>query len=167
MSRTDQLRRGGARERGGGGGGAPFVKWPDRYSWVEGRVVTTWEGKYGLSATVEVTVVSDGLQAKGKTEDGEPFIRPITPGVEVNVGLNYATLEGTIKPDDEGKYFHVAFEGWGETKNGDRYRVFAVLEVDAPDAERAEPGKNAPTTEEVKSGMSREESYEPADDLPF
>lgn len=142
MSRTDDLRQGGARERGGSGGGAPFVKWPDTYAWVEGDVVDVWEGKYGLSATLNVTNASaPAPDAKGRTEDGEQYVRPITPGAEINVGLNYSTLEGTITKDDVGKHFHVAFEGWGEAKSGDRYRVFAVLEV-PHEGEGATPGEN-------------------------
>lgn len=130
MSRTNELRRGGAQERGGGGGGgAPFVAWHDCYAWVEGEVVNVWSGKYGDTATMAVTAVSDGLEAKGKTEDGQPLQRPVTAGTEVNVGLNYATLKETIRAEDKGRRFHVAFEGWGESKNGDRYRIFAVLEL--------------------------------------
>jgi hypothetical protein len=129
MSRTEELRRGGATERGGGGGGAPFVRWPDSYAFIEGRVINVWTGKYGDTATLHVTGASPGLQAGGKTEDGEKYARKVTPGTEVNVGLNYASLQGTISAADQGAHFHIAFEGWGETKKGDRFRMFAVLET--------------------------------------
>lgn len=146
MSRTEELRRGGARERGGAGGGAPFVKWPDRYAFIEGEVIDHWTGKYGDAVTIAVRNVSNGLEAKGKTEDGQVFQRQITAGTEVNVGLNYAALEGTIREEDRGRQFHIAFEGWGESKNGDRFRIFAVLEVPeiATDKEPASVYSDAP-----------------------
>lgn len=137
MSRTDDLRRGGARERGGGGG-APFVKFGDSYAWVEGHVTGFWTGKYGEVATLTVTNASAGLEAVGKDEDGEKYRVAVETGMEANVGLNNAALEGRILESDRGKHFHVAFEGWGETKDGQNFRQFAVLEIppDESDADR-------------------------------
>lgn len=162
MSRTDELRRGGAKERGGGGGGTPFVKWGERYAWVEGDILKLWEGKYGKSATVRVTRHSDDIQAAGKTEEGEKYIRPIAPGQEVNVGLNYAALEGAVTDSDEGRRFHFAFEGWGESKNGDRYRVFTVLEL--PEDEGGAAAEDEPEGETVRSEAG---PGHPDSDLPF
>lgn len=132
MSRTEQLRSAGARQRGSSGG-TPFVKWSDSYGWVEGKVIGHWTGDYGDVATLEVTSVSDGLEMAGKDEDGKEFRTLIEPGVEVNVGLNSATLDGTIRPDDRGKTFHVAFELWKHNRKGQRYRVFTVLDLGSAD----------------------------------
>lgn len=172
MSRTDQLRRGGARERGGGGGGAPFVVWGDHYAWLEGVVESVWQTQYGPAVTMKVTNTGgDSLRTKGKNEDGQETRGTVAVGEEVNVGLNNKMLEGAITQDDEGAHVHVAFEGWQEPKGAgaNRYRVFAVLEMEPADA-RAVPGENAPTTEEVRAGMSRQDDYGPKDeksDLPF
>ena len=133
MSRTEDLRRGGASERTGqgSGGGPPFVKWGEDYSWVEGTVLDLWEGKYGMSAKLRVVGASDALEAKGKDEDGTPYSATVKPDMEVNVGLNLAALEGSIVEADKGKVFHVAFEGWQTPKDGGKpYRVFAVLEME-------------------------------------
>ena len=132
MSRTEDLRRGGASERtGGSGGGPPFVKWGEDYDWVEGEVLDLWEGKYGVSAKLRVVGASEGLEAKGKDEDGTPYTAEVESGMDVNVGLNYSTLEDAIVPADKGKIFHIAFEGWQAAKDGgNRYRVFAVLEME-------------------------------------
>ena len=53
------------------------------------------------------------------------------------MGLGSATLKGTITAADvqQGKFFHVAFMRWQEPANGNRYRVFTVLEVAPPDAD--------------------------------
>ena len=130
MSRTDELRQSGGRERGGGGSGAPFVKWGDHYVWFEGRVKGTFKTKYGLAATIVVSEVSDhGLIAQGKNEDGEVYTDTVNAGKEVNLGLNSATLDGKITEEDVGKSFHIAFESWEEPKGGNRYRNFTVIEL--------------------------------------
>ena len=130
MSRTDQLRGSGRTERGSGGD--PFVKWGDSYTWLEGKVVGTWEGKFGLSATMEITAVHDGgLIVQGKNEDSEKYTNTVSPGDRVNVGLNSAALQGKILAEDQGSTFHIAFEGWQDSKNGStRYRIFSVIELE-------------------------------------
>jgi hypothetical protein len=153
-NRTDELRDGGARDRTASGTGTPFVKWGEHYSWVEGQITKIWEGKFGLSATTRVTAVSNELFTVGKGENGEKVTCLVTPDTEVNIGLNYAALDGAIVPGDEGKHVHVAFEGWQESKTGDRYRLFAVLEM--PDA----GDRNEPELAEDKSSAS-------SDGLPF
>jgi hypothetical protein len=130
VSRTDELRRGGARERSGGGGD-PFVKFGDEYSWVEGTVSGFWTGKYGDVATLTVGAASTGLEAVGKDEEGNEFRTRVEPGMLANVGLNNAALEGRVSENDKGKTLHFAFEGWGETRSGQRFRQFAVLELGA------------------------------------
>jgi len=138
MSRTEQLRHGGGRERGGSGGGAPFVKWGDDYAWFEGRVVSTFETKYGLAAVMEISDVGGGtLRAEGKDEDGEDTSTTVTPGTEVAIGTQSATLQGKIEQGDVGKHFHVAFEGWEQGKQN-KYRVFTVIELTEP-GERSTP----------------------------
>ena len=129
MSRTDELRSGGAKERGGGGG-LPFVKFGDEYSWVEGKITDIWTGKYGDVAVFTITAASGALQAVGKDEDGKEYRVKVEEGIEVNLGLNHAALDGRIVAEDQGKTMHVAFEGWGETKAGQRFRQFAVLELE-------------------------------------
>ena len=130
VSRTDDLRAGGASVRGGSVSGAPFVKWSDDYSWLEGEVTGTFKTKYGLAVTFSVHRVSDnGLSTQGRDEDGNNFQGTVRSGEEVNIGMGSATLEGKITEEDVGKIFHVAFEGWEAPKSGNRYRLFAVVEL--------------------------------------
>ena len=139
VSRTDDLREGGARERGGSVSGAPFVKWGDDYSWFEGEITGTFKTKYGLAVTFDVQHVSDnGLDTQGRDEDGNNFQGSARSGEEVNVGFGSATLEGKITEEDVGKVFHIAFEGWEAPKGGNRYRIFAVVELAARSAEGLE-----------------------------
>ena len=133
MSRTDSLRQGGGSERAGSGGsgGAPFVKWGDDYSWLEGEITGSFKTKYGLAATMKVQAVSErGIDTQGTDEDGNRFQGRVKTGEEVNVGMGSATLEGKITEDDVGEVFHVAFEGWENPKSGgNRYRIFTVIEL--------------------------------------
>lgn len=130
VSRTDDLRASGASERGGSVSGAPFVKWGDDYSWLEGEVIGTFKTKYGLAATFRVTSVSDyGLNTQGRDEEGNNFQDSVRSGEEVNVGMGSATLQDKITEEDVGKSFHIAFEGWEAPKGGNRYRCFAVVEL--------------------------------------
>ena len=60
VSRTDDLRQSGGSERGGSaGGGAPFIKWGDDYTWLEGEVTGTFTTQYGLAVTLKVQAVSE------------------------------------------------------------------------------------------------------------
>ena len=140
MSRTDELKASGAVARtkevseGGSMEPAPYVKWADEYAYVEGQVMELWDSPkgYGESVAMALTSCSDNLMGKLATE-----IVAIKAGGRANVGLGSATLQGTITAADvaQGKHFHIAFLRWQEPVNGNRYRVFAVLEVAAPDAE--------------------------------
>ena len=140
MSRTNELRASGAvartREVSGDASAepAPYIKWADDYAWVEGEAVELWDSPkgFGESVAMDLTSCSDNLVGKLGTE-----IVAIEAGKRVNVGLGSATLQGTITAADvqQGKHFHVAFMRWQEPVNGNRYRVFAVLEVAAPDAD--------------------------------
>ena len=58
---------------------------------------------------------------------------PIEAGNEVNLGLNYAALKG-ISESDIGKVVHVAFTGWGETREGKPFRRFEVFRIDKPES---------------------------------
>lgn len=157
MSRTDELMQGGARSRTGRGGGAPFVKWGDDPAWVEGKVLDIWEGKYGMAARVYVADCSDNLEAGGKDEMG-----PVEKETEVNIGLNYAALEDSVTEEDRGAGLHFAFTGWGKTKDGTRFREFAVLEV--PELGIGGP----PARAKREASEPEEESQEaPDDELPF
>lgn len=159
MSRTDEV-RGRGRERGGSGaGGAPFVRWGDSYAWVEGRVAGSFSTKYGLAVTIDLSNVGGApLEAQGRDEEGADFTVGIKSGMRVNVGTQSTTLTGKITAEDEGKNFHVAFEGWEEPKGGNRYRVFSVIEL----TERDAPEEDADEEEEeyARGGAV-------ADDLPF
>ena len=118
VSRTDDLRQGGAQDRtGGGGSGAPFVKWQDDYAWVEGKLDKIWAGKYGDSATITVSGATSGLVTKGKDEDGNVVMDYVRAGDVVNVGLNSSALEDRLSSDDVGENVHIAFEGCQEPQN--------------------------------------------------
>ena len=140
MSRTDELRASGAVARtrdvseAGSVEPAPYIRWADDYAWVEGQVMELWDSPkgYGESVAMALTACSDNLMGKLGTE-----IVAITGSERVNVGLGSATLKGTITAADvqQSKHFHVAFMRWQEPANGNRYRVFAVLEVAPPEAQ--------------------------------
>ncbi len=162
MSRTDDIRQGGASDRTGSGGGAPFVKWPKdkNYAWVEGRVKKIWNGRFGPSATLEVSSASDGLVAKGKNESGEETVSDVRAGEEVNVGLNSSALQDTLDQDDVGENVHIAFEGWVEAKgSGNAYRLFTVLVLD----ERGGVGEETVGASVGEAGPGHPDN----DDLPF
>lgn len=167
MSRTDDLRRDGAQERGGSGGsGSPFVKWADDYAWVEGRLDKIWVGKYGDSATITVTGATPELATKGKDEDGNVVMAHVSAGDVVNVGLNSSALEDRLSEDDVGENVHIAFEGWQEPQGagGNRYRLFTVLVLD----ERA--GVTAGSSDDQPDSVIDDQagSYEePDDSMPF
>jgi len=140
MSRTDELKASGAvartKEISGDASAepAPYVKWGDEYAWIEGQVMELWDSPkgYGESVAMTLTSCSDNLMGKLATE-----IVAIEAGKRVNVGLGSATLKGTITAVDiqQGKHFHIAFIRWQEPVDGNRYRVFAVLEVAPPGAD--------------------------------
>ena len=140
MSRTDELKASGAvartKEVSGDASMEPaaYIKWGDEYAYVEGQVKELWDSPkgYGESVAMALTACSDNLMGKLGTE-----IVAITGSERVNVGLGSATLKGTITAADvqQAKHFHVAFMRWQEPANGNRYRVFAVLEVAPPEAE--------------------------------
>lgn len=160
MSRTDEIRKGGGgRERGGsGGGGVPFVKWGDTYTWLEGLVTGSFETKYGLAVTLRVDAIhADGLKAQGRDDEGNEYVTSVALGTEVNIGTQSATLEGKITDADKGKCFHVAFEGWEESKAHNRYRVFAVIELTERDDANAADG----------SDDEEPQRHQHDDDLPF
>ena len=159
MSRTEDLARSGATSIGGGGGGASFVKWDDEYAWVEGRVREIWESQYGKVALLEVTAASDTLRVTDKDDEGNKTSVGVVAGDDLNVSLNYAGLKG-INAGHITATIHIAFEGWGETKAGQRFRAFRVLEINAAD-EADTP--ITPSYEKVAFGGSQPES----DNLPF
>lgn len=158
MSRTDELRGRGARDRTGGGGGAPFVDWKVQPpAWIEGRVMKLWESQYGPNVTIEVKACSRGLQAKDKDEDGRDLRVEVEPGMEVNIGLNYAALEGTVHDEDYGAVLHFAYEeDVRSQRTGNTYKKFAVLEVpdlhrnpDAGNPVASNAGYNAPADDDL------------------
>jgi len=140
MSRTDELKASGAVARTKEVSGdafaepAPYIKWADEYAWVEGQVTELWDSPkgYGESVSLKLTACSFGLEGKLGSD-----LTSVNAGERVNVGLGSATLKGTITAADvqQGKHFHIAFIRWQEPVDGNRYRVFAVLEVAPPGAD--------------------------------
>ena len=151
VSRTDDLRAGGASERAGSGGsgGAPFVKWGDDYGWVEGKITGTFKTKYGLAGTMMVGSVCDGgLETQGVDDEGNRFQGTVRVGANVNIGLGMATLEDKITQEDKGKSFHVAFEGWEHPQGGSRYRIFTVVELEERPQRSAEGLETVPPSDD-------------------
>ena len=140
MSRTDELKDTGAIARTKEVSSntsmepVPYVKWNDEYAWVEGQAMELWDSPkgYGESVTLNLTGCSENLVGKLGTE-----IVVISAGTRANIGLGSATLKGTITAADvqQHKHFHVAFMRWQEPANGNRYRIFTVLEVAPPEAD--------------------------------
>jgi hypothetical protein len=140
MDRTKELERAGAR-RIDKGINAPFIKWGDDPSWVEGRIIRFWESEYGLVATVEVTGAENARGTVGG-ESGE--IVDIVTGDIANLGLQYAGIRDAISADHLGHSVHVAFTEWGKTKKGQKFRQFVVFDLGSasgglPDAAPTEP----------------------------
>ena len=142
---------------------APFVKWPEEdYAYVEGRLEQVWEGTYGPVARISVHRASDN--AEGVIGSGDERYRTvIKPGNEVNLGLQYAGLKG-LAESQIGKVVHVAFTGWGETREGNRFRRFEVFRIDEPGGDVAPADQ-----EDLIRGDSESDSPvpKPDDDLPF
>lgn len=175
MSRTDDLRDKGARSVTGGGADSPFVRWPDSYAWVEGRVLSFWSGKYGKVMTLRLTSASKNLRA-GDADDPEP----VSSDQVINVGLSSTALQDVPEEVSTGAVVHVAFEGWETSeKSGNDYRVFEVLELEpaGDDGDQAGltredkqvegRGGSASAAPGVGPGAPDAEPPLPKDDLPF
>ena len=130
--RTDELLRDGAKQLGSQAA-VPFVRWPDVCAYLEGRVLEIWEGSFGPVCHLKVSECENLVGISGKGAD--QVEHELQPGMEVNLGLSYAGLK-TIAEEQVGKILHVAFEDWGETRDGNRFRLFQVLEM--PDDNAAE-----------------------------
>jgi len=175
MSRTSELIESGASVRGTDGREgeefAPFLRWLDEPTWIEGIVVDFWEGKYeGGNATILVTNKEDDIESKiSSLESGE-----IKIGQKMNIGLSPATLRDKITKEDivdeallEGLelgdmdsfvHFHVAFSGWTESTRpgGNRYRQFVVPSWIPADNKKV---KKAIKKKEIKKSSSGPPSY--------
>ena len=162
-SRTEELRNRSDAVPLSNGDSAPFVRWPEEgYTYVEGRLQKLWEGTWGPVARILVDEASEN--AEGGMGSGDEEIRTvIEAGNEVNLGLNYAPLEG-ISELDIGKVVHVAFTGWGEAREGNRFRRFEVFRIDKPGGDVAPADQ-----EDLIRGDSESDSpvSKPDDDLPF
>ena len=112
----------------------PFVVWPkEDHAYVEGLLVKLWEGTHGPVARISVHEASDNVE--GVTGSGDAQYRTvIEAGSEVNLGLNYAALDG-IGESQVGKVVHVAFTGWGETKGGNSFRRFENFTFDEAESD--------------------------------
>lgn len=149
--RTDELLRNGAKELGTHAT-VPFVRWPDAYAYLEGEALEVWEGLHGFVCRLRVSECENLLAISGK--GSEKVERELQPGMEVNLGLSYAGLK-TIDDERVGKILHVAFEHWGETSDGNRFRFFRVLEL---------PGDN---TAESEVESAPDEPSDPQEEIPF
>lgn len=161
-NRTDELRNSGKTERrnvDGDRSDTPWIKWGDRYNWVDAKCMGFFETKYGLCVTLHVTDCYDGrgLKANGTNSEGEDYTVIVEPEMTVNLGLYSAVLQGKITTDDEGKYFHIAFEQWGESRGGNKFRMFTVIPLDPP--------KGA--VEKVAEVLDAEVVKDDDDGLPF
>ena len=130
--RLEELKKAGKQEiktAGSGGANPPWVNWGDEPNWVEVKPQTFFESKYGLCAEMLVTTCHDekALEARGTGEDGNDYTITVAPGLTVNMGLYSATLEGKISTADLGKSFYIGFEGWGESRAKNRFRLFSVV----------------------------------------
>ncbi len=165
MSRTEDLKGGGARQVGGVGGSAPFVKWTDDYAWLEGKITGFWEGEYGRVARVVVSNTSGNLE--GQMGAGEAR-QTINAGDEVNLGLGSAALD-CITDDFHGSTVHVAFIEWGTTKAGQQFRSFDVLEIEAG-AQHAPPSErddSRPPDPAPSDSAGPRDAGVKDDDIPF
>ena len=149
--RTDALIQDGAKQLGSQAA-VPFVRWQDAYAYLEGLVLEIWEGTYGPVCRLRLSECENLLGISGKGADRVEH--RLEPGMEVNLGLTYAGLK-TIDEERIGKMLHVAFEHWGETRDGNPFRSFRVLEL--PDDDTAES--------EVESAP--DEPSDPQEQLPL
>lgn len=165
MDRTKELEQEGAKQVGGGGE-HPFVKWPESRAYVEGEVVDYWESKYGGVFTMRVFDCADHLEAQMGQD--EPMVN-VEAGQTVNVGLQYSALDN-LDEDYVGATLHMAFEGWEESRTGNRYRVFKVFDVSPEDQE---PESESEEDEVEGGGPGSPDAESPPwekmekDELPF
>ena len=132
-SRTEELRKRSDAVPLSNGDSAPFVVWPkEDYAYVEGRLEECWEGIYGPVARISVHKASENAEG-GIGSGDERYRTVIEAGNEVNLDLSYAAFPG-ISESQIGKVVHVAFTGWGETREGNRYRQFEVFALDEPES---------------------------------
>jgi len=158
MSRTEELRGGGAR-RIGGGSDHPFLKWPDKggasHAYVEGPVTAIWAGKYGQN----LTIVAEHGQAIRAVSGGEEQTEyKIEAGMELNVSLGYSALKEAADEIQIGNSYHIAFTGWEKSKKGgNEYRMFEVYDLGSAESE--------PEMEDTSDGNPP--WHDEPDDLPF
>jgi len=155
----------------------PFVDWGDSYNWLEGTIINFFDTKYGQCATLEVTATYDGaeLVAKSRDHNGQEVRGFVVAGAKINVGLYSAALKGKIPAEKINHNYHIAFEGWGESKAGNKYRIFTAFdlgEADTPQASTA-PTPPAPTdapqadTPPTSTAAELAKAINEVPDLPF
>lgn len=105
----------------------PFIRWGDDQGFVEGRIRQIWENQHGSVAQLTVSGASEGLTSTLGSGDQDHELG-VSPGDSVNLSVSHAALRGRVTAELEGKWVHVAFEGWGE-KGDRRFRLFTVLTV--------------------------------------
>lgn len=142
MSRTDELKGKGATQISGGGADAPFLKWPEKggkgYAYIEGKVLSMWEGQYG-PVLVMTADHGEGIKATLVMEEGaEPEAVRIEQGMVLNVGMGSTVLKGFVANMQVGHEYHIAFTGWEKSRTGNTYRMFEVLDLNAPEPENGD-----------------------------
>ena len=144
----------------------PFIRWGDKYNWVEGVIEGFFETKYGQCATLLVAnVYSDGDALMAQY--GQDPAQPVAVGQKVNIGLYNAALQGKITEDKVGHSYHIAFEQWHETKNGNKMRQFVQFDLGKTDTkpEASEPQKTETVTVEKVAEIFDAKIVD--NDLPF
>ncbi len=128
----------------------PFVRWPDVYAYLEGLVLEIWEGTFGPVCRLLLSKCENLVGISGKGAD--KVEHELQPGMEVNLGLTNAGLK-TIDKELIGKMLHVAFEHWGETRDGNPFRSFRVLELPDDSVAEAEPDSKVDTTTDTQEQL--------------
>lgn len=172
ISRTAELRGGGAERRAGGDRERyPFVKWGDEYCFVEGVAVGFWTYEYKKKeqevVTLRLTNFSDDVAFEAKDEKKRKSLVDLKKGDTVNVGLSSKMLEGSVAwPGDRNKEFHIAFEGWQEPKDGagNAYRLFEVLVIGEAESEEDEDEDEDESPRRGRSSKGRKDEDEDEDE---
>tara|TARA_R100000808_G_scaffold13543_1_gene32761 strand:+ start:627 stop:1094 length:468 start_codon:yes stop_codon:yes gene_type:complete len=111
----------------------PWLKWGDEKYWIEGKVTKTFNPGHGICVEMNIEEVREKGQifAHGTNDNNEKYQVAVQPNMAVALPVHSASLKGQINEGDEGKKFHIAFEGWIKSKKneGYKFRAFSVFEL--------------------------------------
>ncbi|MFQ5888813.1 MAG: hypothetical protein ACE5JR_02035 [Gemmatimonadota bacterium] len=165
-TRTEELLRQGVRTLSKGGK-APFVKWGDEPCWLEGRILGRWESQYGPVLRIEVMAASENLTATTGTGK-EKVEYPVLPAVDVSLSLSYKALRDALANVGDGRLIHVAFEGWSETRGGNTFRNFIVLDLSEEPLSPGTPSEVGDSDDQAEqNSMVADTAPAVETDLPF